>query len=345
MTEAKRIRIGQRWVVDRQRCLVCGEERSVCLLTLNGFDVRRCWRCRFVFSAPLPTDENLRKFYRDFAERVPASAPAFHRQLAVAALNVKLKVGRDLGVEPIRRLLDYGCGRGFYVAAAGDLGIDACGVDLDETVEKYAQQTLGARVFTSMENADCPDNSLDVVLMRHVIEHLLDPSAVLRKLVRALRPGGLLIVETPNTASLERFVRLRWIVDYRNSRLTMPGRLAPLRFLRCLVGAWGYVEPPKHLYGFRASNLRTLLQSEGLQVRRILNAGFGDPVYDPLLPGGDFHTTQKCETERRVRERLGPAFVLYLATVVPCVWVVSWLMKRFKLDMYVVAYAVKREAR
>ncbi len=103
--------------------------------------------------------------------------------------------------------LDLGCGRGEWLEWLGDLGFAARGVDLDaamlddaralglEVAQTDALEALGA----------CEDGALGLVSAFHLIEHV--PFADLQKLVaearRVLAPGGLLILETPNSENID----------------------------------------------------------------------------------------------------------------------------------------------
>jgi len=118
----------------------------------------------------------------------------------------------QLRAQPGGHLLDVGCGVGILVETMGRLGWNAEGIDTDEEVVAVCR-ARGLRVtLGKLEEQHYPDNHFDVVTMMHVIEHVPDPVEMLREVRRILRPGGQVLMLTPNTRSLghQRFGML-WI--------------------------------------------------------------------------------------------------------------------------------------
>ena len=112
-------------------------------------------------------------------------------------------------------VLDIGCGRGEALALLRDHGIPARGIDSSaRMVALCRERGLEAEegdAFAAL--AALPEGSLGGVVSFHVIEHL--PAASLDRLVRlayrALKPGGVLILETPNPLSMLVAARSFWL--------------------------------------------------------------------------------------------------------------------------------------
>jgi 2-polyprenyl-3-methyl-5-hydroxy-6-metoxy-1,4-benzoquinol methylase len=137
------------------------------------------------------------------------------------------------------RALDVGCGEGRTVETMAALGWDAEGVDFDAAaIARAAARGLRVRVGT-VEAQGYPAAHFDAIGVSHVLEHLPDPLATLAECCRLLRPGGQLVVLTPNALCL----------GHR-------------RFGR----DWRGLEPPRHLQVFTPGALRATAERAGLRV-------------------------------------------------------------------------------
>lgn len=105
------------------------------------------------------------------------------------------------GLKPGMRLLDAGCGRGEMLAAFARRGLACEGLDLAEgaSCEHPGVVVRQADIFGA--TWPCEGASFDAVFLKSVLEHVMDPTVLLAECARALRPGGALIVLTPDFAS------------------------------------------------------------------------------------------------------------------------------------------------
>jgi SAM-dependent methyltransferase len=141
------------------------------------------------------------------------------------------------------RLLDIGCNIGKFLSEAARAGYDVTGVELNGECADYARATFGFDVRSDyLENIGFPDATFDVVTMYDVLEHVPDMAAILTEIRRILRPGGLLVVQSPNLDSL----------------------------MAELTGSsWSWLSPPDHLYHFTPPSLAALLRRAGFAVRTV----------------------------------------------------------------------------
>lgn len=141
-------------------------------------------------------------FYRAFEEKFRGS-----RETVKARLEVYLPFLRPFlnDKNPVTAL-DLGCGRGEWLELMRDNGISGQGVDLDESM-LTACQNIGLSVL--VEDAisflkTMPNESLNIISAFHLIEHLSFSSVqeLITESFRALKPAGLLILETPNPENI-----------------------------------------------------------------------------------------------------------------------------------------------
>jgi 2-polyprenyl-3-methyl-5-hydroxy-6-metoxy-1,4-benzoquinol methylase len=100
-------------------------------------------------------------------------------------------------------IVEVGSGLGYLLNSFQEDGWKVHGVDPWEEGCRYAHEKFGIEAqAATLDEVGFPSNSIDVVIMLHVIEHLPDPSATLKEICRILKPGGMLVLETPRYDSL-----------------------------------------------------------------------------------------------------------------------------------------------
>ena len=120
------------------------------------------------------------------------------------------------------RMLDIGCGDGAFGRLFVGRGFQVHGVDLTRNLVALARSNGLQALVHDVATSPLPyrGDAFDVVFAGEVIEHLVDTTAFLQDIRRVLRPGGVLVLTTPNLASFENRIRLllglypRW-VEYK----------------------------------------------------------------------------------------------------------------------------------
>ncbi len=193
-------------------------------------------------------------FYRDFEEKYRGS-----RDLIKSRLRVYLPfVVPLLEVYPEATALDLGCGRGEWLELMVENGFQAIGIDLDKQMLMQAEN-LGLNV--TCRNAieylnTLPESSQVVISAMHFVEHI--SFANLQELVKAalfaLKPGGLLIMETPNPENIV-VGSCAFYLDPTHNRPIPPNLLSFV---------------PEY-YGFKTTKVLRLQESEHLKNKIRLN--------------------------------------------------------------------------
>lgn len=135
-------------------------------------------------------------FYETFADQ-------FDSQMNMYDTHKRLKVFFEelLNTEDLKgkELLDAGCGTGWFSQKACEKGAVVTSMDLGEgLLSKVAQKCDSKRVVGSVLEMPFSEASFEVVISSEVIEHTPDPFKALQEMYRVLRPGGILILSTPN---------------------------------------------------------------------------------------------------------------------------------------------------
>lgn len=227
-------------------CYHCGAEKTETYLQHDRdhrFDVVQCAGCGFLRLRQQPSPKELESFYQESyyrgedCSRFPAVIERAVRWFRLwRAWHVRA------WLPPRARILDVGCGRGIFLAAMKEWGHEVAGTQLSHTAASYIRNRLQVEVFEGeLPGIPYPDESFDLITMWHVLEHTTNPRLYLEKAAALLRPGGRLLVEVPNAASLTaQWAGLEWL----------------------------HWDIPRHLFHFTPGSLETLLGETGFSIVR-----------------------------------------------------------------------------
>jgi SAM-dependent methyltransferase len=261
----------------------------------------RCLGCRSAYLDPRPTPQSIGMAYQRYYthEAAISSSPRgrlgrWRRALRNGYLNARfayrLSPASRLGTLLIpllpgwaavfertvrhlslptgsAKLLDVGCGNGAFLAMARELGWQVRGLEPDEASAQEAREAgLDVECASLLDAA--MEERFDVITMNHVLEHLHEPEAALRKAYSLLKPGGLLWLATPNLSSSGHGV---------------------------FAQDWLHLDPPRHLVLFESEALKQLLRRVGFacmpdpRPTRLADPGFRSSLAigrgtDPMQP-------------------------------------------------------------
>lgn len=252
-------------------CPVCGGEarydfsgRDLMFGLFRRHDYHRCTQCDCVFHHPMPSPQEIAAFYPPhygvYDETKQSRPPGLVKRTVLGCRHgyghlLKGALERAVGLLAapfVRldtpdfveggRLLDVGCGNGRFLAGMRTLGWQVQGVEFSEDGVRACRKAQLPVHHGDLASARFDEGSFDVVTVRHVIEHIPDPLPFVAELARVLKPGGLLVIETPNSAALgQSWFTMNW---YAN-------------------------DVPRHLVMFAPATLDRLLGKEGLVQARL----------------------------------------------------------------------------
>ncbi len=237
---------GNRSLLERapEKCILCGSRGRELLIEKDSMKVHRCSNCGLGFLDPRPSQEELEDLYREayFSERydegVPPGSPEYKRRLGGEEHRIKF-IRKE---RPSGRLLDIGCGYGYFLAASRNHGYEVEGVDVSRWAARYAIEELGLPVtLGQIKDIVFPGGGFDVITMWHFLEHAQDPHLVLRQARSWLKQDGILVIDVPNYEGTD--ARKMW-------------------------NRWDGWSLPYHLWHFTDHALRELLAQHGLAVVR-----------------------------------------------------------------------------
>ena len=220
-------------------CLICGGSRHRVVFKEFGTDLLQCRACGHVFSSH-PADPHYDGFWgSEVADADPYWSTA--RQPMYQEFLERFAAGG------FGRLLDMGCGLGFFVKAVSQhREWQAYGCEISPAAVRYGRERLGLAnvVCSRLESVDLPDRSFDIITMWDVIDHVLQPDPLIRRGYSLLKDGGFCFIRTPNVR-----------VQLARARVN--------RVIRGMKTGVTYLQARDHAHHYSMSSIRQLLQRNG----------------------------------------------------------------------------------
>ncbi len=232
------------------RCPLCGSERFTTAFREPPYSVRRCDQCGLGWVSPRRGPQDLVALYADDAYWRSDSPKTMGYQDYRSDEELYLKtfrrrLGFALQDGPTSgAALDVGCAAGFCMAVLRERGFQVHGVEVSETIARHAIDHFGFDTvhLGTLESAPFTEDSFDLITMWDVVEHVVDPRALLERARWLLKPGGLLVIETQDIDS---------------------------PFARRLGPRWHHYKHAEHILHFTPGSLRTLLGQAGWRVQKL----------------------------------------------------------------------------
>lgn len=210
----------------------------------------------YAIAVPRPTQQELDRFYREtyYREGVTSTYHVSYTNDELAQKRLRADCVVELLAQNLSpgskvRFLEIGCGEGFVVKSAQTRGWDVTGVDYQSSPVKAFNPEVVDRVVAEDPNAYldrlvAAGEKREVLVLQNVLEHVLQPEDLLRKLQALLSDDGCLLVQVPNDFSA----------------------LQDLAATQGRIDREYWFLPPQHLNYFNESNLPSVAKSGGFEI-------------------------------------------------------------------------------
>jgi len=239
--------------VECVACNLCGKSLLTHVLTLRGygyghcdkFFLVKCASCGLIFLNPRPTRASIGMFYPQ--SYCPHRIPTIEK---CKRLPQGFRIGRKvahrkrllISYTGLRRgrLLDLGCGNGFFMMVMKACGWEIHGYEPNLSIAAYVNEKIDIPVQTGTDLSTlCFSSDYDVITAWDVLEHCHSPLELIANARRLLHPKGHFILTVPNWNSVDRMLLGRY---------------------------WLGLDTPRHLYAFTRHTLTAILVEGGFSV-------------------------------------------------------------------------------
>ena len=180
-------------------CRLCGHPGGRVVSAADTFRAVRC-RCGFITLHSGIDEARLEDHYQEY---LPTNLDEIERWRREQSPVISRAARQIVALKPNGRLLDIGCGFGFFPAEMIRRGFEAFGLEVSAVGCQHAAETLGVQVYRGLlEEQSFSPHSFDVVTAFYVIEHVTDPRVFLQQVRRLLKPDGLVFLRWPHSTPL-----------------------------------------------------------------------------------------------------------------------------------------------
>lgn len=204
----------------------------------------KCRSCGLVYQNPRPQAKELDAFYpseyESFSNDIARSTSMLSR--AASRIGFRKRTGFVTKICSSGTILDVGCANGSFLQALQKYPqYTLMGVEINQfAAEQARKKGLDIR-RGNLFDAHLEDNSVDVITMWDVLEHLPSPMKAIAEVHRVLKPGGHAVIKVPN-------------LDSWDAKLFKEN--------------WSGLDLPRHFYVFRPLDITRMLRSNGFELAR-----------------------------------------------------------------------------
>ena len=277
---------------QNNHCVKCGSEELSPMKRYANNHLTSCKSCGFVFCDIAPSAKTLEDYYENNYNRTNYFSPITRARYN--HLLDQFEVYRNTN-----RILDIGCGHGFFLEVAKERGWEVFGTELSEAAIADCE-SKGLTMHKGKINNDSFDSdSFDIVVSIEMIEHINYPVDYVIQIQRILRKGGFCYITTPNFNSLLRYY---------------------------LKEKYDVIEYPNHLCYYTKKTLGDLFSSKGLQPKCIKTTGFSLTRFRTSKSGSNQEYVSETSDDEMMRYKIEQNGFLRF-----CVKMINRILNLFKV--------------
>lgn len=203
------------------KCPWCGSEKAQIHLWLKDeflsqeeFQIYECKSCGLLYTEPRPNPDEIGKYYKSDAyyshrENNKGLIPRIYETIKSINLKRKYKLavnGMQTGI-----VLDIGCGVGDFLCLMEKNNWETIGIEPSEDAKQIAEKRLSHKILHPNDIQSLEPNSIDLITMWHVLEHVDDLKEEINQIQRLLKQKGRLVLALPNFKSYDaQFYNTHW---------------------------------------------------------------------------------------------------------------------------------------
>lgn len=239
--------------ISIESCPICGSnhiEKAFDAIdhfvSRQHFPVCDCRECGFRFTNNFPSEDTIGKYYDspDYISHSDSYKGMFNKLyhlMRKCMLTHKVNLVSRYTEGQNRRLLDIGCGTGYFLQAAKERGFTVAGIEKNDKARALAITHFGLEVKDEKSFFKIADSSFHMVTLWHVLEHLEKLNESIDKIGEILTPDGTVVIALPNYRSFD---------------------------AKYYKETWAAYDTPRHLWHFTPDTLGKLLSKHNMKVIR-----------------------------------------------------------------------------
>ncbi len=288
-----------------ERCLICSSKN---IMPLSGYyekhQLVKCHACGFVFMERIPTAKELNDYYSEYSYTME------NKLSPITAISYNALLDEFEKYRKTNKILDIGCGRGWFLEQARKRGWDVYGTEFSDAAIKLCESKgihmkpgkVTANSFTAEE--------FDVITSFEVMEHINNPLEETSYIQKFLRKGGLFYCTTPNFNSYLRFY---------------------------LKKDFNIILYPEHLSYYTRKTLTQLLQKQGFELSKFQITGISLNRMVRSKPTDNKIFAPKENKDEKLRQQINSKWYLGYAKRF-----VNYLLTTLGLGMTLKGYFIKQ---